>query len=205
MWRNRTRGARPVAARRKPAEDRKAEIVAAAIALAAERGPDQVSAQALAQAVGVSQPAIFRHFPTMAEVWQGVGERITAAMREDKMQAPEGEALAALMQAVARNLKHIVANPAIPTILFSRELHARNETLRRLFEEVMRHRRQGYARLIARAQAEGAMTGEAEAEDLAALILAVIQGLAMRWSLENRDFDLSEEGQRLIRVMLGLR
>ena len=38
-------------------------------------------------------------------------------------------------------------------------------------------------------------------EDAAALILAAIQGLAMRWSLQRRGFDLQAEGER---ILLGL-
>ncbi len=48
---------------RKSAEDRKAEIVDAALRLADDIGPDRLSTEVLAEAVGISQPGIFRHFP----------------------------------------------------------------------------------------------------------------------------------------------
>jgi len=47
-------------------------------------------------------------------------------------------------------------------------------------------------------------TGEGiPAEDLAARLLALVQGLAMRWSLENRRFDLEKEGVRLLGQLLN--
>ena len=48
---------------RKSAELRKAEIVAAVLDLADRIGPDRVTTGAAAAAVGVSQAALFRHFP----------------------------------------------------------------------------------------------------------------------------------------------
>jgi len=110
--------------------------------------------------------------------------------------------LAVLQMLMARNLDQITGTPAIPAILFSRELHAENEALRSHFETVMMNRRAGLARLIVRAQAAGQLDREMQAEDTAALLLAVVQGLAMRWSLENRGFDLVDEGTRLIRLLL---
>ena len=188
---------------RKSGQDRKAEIVRAAIRLAAELGPDRVSAQALADAVGVSQPAIFRHFATKPDIWLAVGEAITAALGGEEMVAPEGRAAEVLRAVLRRNLEHIAANPAIPAILFSRELHAENEALRAHFDRLMRQRRAGFARLVAQAGGEAGRGAAMPAEDVAALLLAAIQGLAMRWSLEGRRFDLVAEGSRLLDGMLN--
>lgn len=188
-----------VTRQRKSAEDRKAEIVATAIRLAGEVGPDRVTTQALAEAVGVSQPAIFRHFPTKPDIWLAVGETITRRMETEAAPDAPADPLAALEALVARYLGQIMQTPAIPAILFSRELHVENDALRGHFERVMTQRRAMFAALIEQAQAQGGIGGgPEEARDLAALILATIQGLAMRWSLERRGFDLKAEGTRLI-------
>ncbi len=59
-----------------------------------------------------------------------------------------------------------------------------------------------FAALITRAQQAGEVSDSIDPDDLAALILALIQGLAMRWSLENRRFDLKAEGLRLLGQLL---
>ncbi|SFL43777.1 TetR/AcrR family transcriptional regulator [Shimia aestuarii] len=192
-----------MARQRKSAEDRKAEIVQVAIRLAGELGPDRVTTQALADAVGVSQPAIFRHFPTKPDIWQAVGSAITSGMEMGALPDPGDDPLGLLESLVARYLGQIMANPAIPAILFSRELHAENEALRAHFERVMTARRGMFARLIGAAQNKGQVSETVAADDLAALVLATIQGLAMRWSLEARGFDLQTEGVRLIGLLLG--
>lgn len=195
-----------MAAERKSAQDRKAEIVATAIRLAGEHGPDRVTTQQLADAIGISQPAIFRHFPTKADVWLAVGEAIATPIPGQKADEADSncddDPLAVLHRLMVRNLGQIARTPAIPAILFSRELHADNEALRRHFEAVMINRRAVLARLIRRAQVAGQLDDETRPEDLAALLLAVVQGLAMRWSLENRGFDLVTEGTRLIGILL---
>jgi len=51
---------------RKSAELRKAEIVATVLDLADRIGPDRVTTGAVASQIGVTQAALFRHFPTKA-------------------------------------------------------------------------------------------------------------------------------------------
>lgn len=188
---------------RKSAGDRKAEIVETAIRLAGEQGPDRVTTQALADAIGISQPAIFRHFPTKADIWLAVGKSITQPIVQLDKDAGLTNPLAMLQELMERHLGQIALNPAIPAILFSRELHVENDALRRHFETVMLARRAGLTRLIEQAQQNAQLNDDITAADIAALLLASIQGLAMRWSLENRSFDLAAEGGRLIAVLLG--
>jgi AcrR family transcriptional regulator len=196
-----------VAKQRKSAHDRKAEIVHVAIRLAGERGPDRVTTQQLASAIGISQPAIFRHFPTKADIWLAVGQAITGQITQQDTDEISGHRsddapLAVLEGLMTHHLQQIARTPAIPAILFSRELHAENEPLRQHFEAVMLNRRAGLAGLIGQAQAQGQLDIATDAADIAALLLAIIQGLAMRWSLENQSFDLVAEGTRLIKVLL---
>ena len=124
---------------RKSADERKDEIMRAALRLADELGPDRLTTNAVARAVGLTQPGIFRHFPTKAVLWQAVAadiaERLQAAWREAQASSatPEGRIVAL----VDVQLGLIEANPAIPAILFSRELRVENDELRRTFVGLM--------------------------------------------------------------------
>ncbi len=183
---------------RKSADDRKAEIADAAIRLAADLGPDKLTTEKLAREVGISQAAIFRHFATKNDIWNAVAKRIAQMMKAGA--APEDGSGGAkkLHDVVMRHLRFIDRTPAIPAILFSRELHAENEKLRAFFAGVMARRQTLFSRMIAAEIEAGGFDAGLDADDAAYLILALIQGLAMRWSLDNRNFDLVEEGRRLL-------
>lgn len=117
---------------RKPADQRKSEIVATMLRLADELGPDRLTTQTVAATVGLTQPAIFRHFPTKQDLWLAVAEMI-----EDRLTSAWDQALSASSDPLVRiralvqgQLQQIEAMPAIPAILFSRELQVENEDLR---------------------------------------------------------------------------
>jgi AcrR family transcriptional regulator len=189
---------------RKSAADRKAEIVEVAIALAAEVGPDRVTAEMLAAKIGISQPAIFRHFPNKGAIWLAVAAQIAGFMGQGSdARDDQGDPVDALVALVEAHLSGVARNPAIPAILFSRELHARNDELRAHFAAIMVNRQAVFAALIGRAVEGGAFRQDLAADDAAYLVLALIQGLAMRWSLSGRGFDLVAEGGRLMRLQIA--
>jgi len=190
---------------RKSADARKLEIIETAIRLAGEIGPDRLTTERLAQEVGISQPGIFRHFPTKAEIWDAVAHRIGNLMREE-VEQPENQSInpvERLQQLVINQLRFIESIPAIPAILFSRELHAENENLRLFFAGLISNRHHGLTNLIKLGISQGHFKKDLSAEDGAYLILSLIQGLAMRWSLNARSFDLTEEGNKLLELILS--
>jgi AcrR family transcriptional regulator len=187
--------------KRKSSADRKAEIVDTAIRLAAEIGPDRVTTQHLADAVGVTQPAIFRHFATKTDIWEAVGIRIVnemQALHRHPVVIAQDDPHDRLKQLVGQHFVHIEKHPAIPAILFSRELHAGNEPLRGKFSDLVGARSDEITRLIRAAQDEGIHHAGIIAEDAAQLVAAAMQGISLRWLLDNQGFSLVEEGGRVL-------
>ena len=188
---------------RKPAAERKKEIVDTAIRLAAECGPDRLTTESLAKEIGISQPAIFRHFPAKSDIWEAVGDRICTLMGESgKLIEATGPA-DRLHKMVSAQLEFIESTPAVPAILFSRELHSENEKLRAFFAGLMAQRQKKLSELIETGIKNGEFNESLDPDDAAYLVLALIQGLAMRWSLNKRNFDLVEAGQKLLVVLMS--
>jgi len=192
--------------RRKPAEDRKAEIVAALLVLADRLGPDRVTTGAVAAEVGVTQAALFRHFSTKAALWQAAAAHLAA-----RLQAGWAHALATadvptgrLRALTAAQFALIAGTPALPMLLFSRELRLDNPELRATFRGCLDSFLALLTHEVAAAQAGGGLTRAVADGDAAALLAAVVQGVAIRWTLSARDFDLVAEGGRLVDVQLRL-
>ena len=178
----------------------------AALRLADELGPDRLTTNAVARAVGLTQPGIFRHFPTKAVLWQAVAadiaERLQAAWGEAQASSatPEGRIVAL----VDVQLGLIEANPAIPAILFSRELRVEDDELRRTFVGLMTAFHGILAGQLAAARDTGTVRQDLDPADGAVLLISLVQGLAMRWSLGGRGFALRPEGVRLLSVQMAL-
>ncbi len=191
----------PAVKTRKPAAERKAQIIDEAMRLAADLGPDRMTTQKLADAVGITQAAIFRHFPNKSEIWQAVADRIGSAMPARILESEEPP-LDRMRSIVQRQFEFIVKTPSIPAILYSRELHAENEELRKQFSTMITRRLALFSGLFQAAIETGDIRADLDPDDAARLVLAFIQGIAMRWSMEERSFDLVDDGMRLLELQL---
>jgi len=191
---------------RQSAEERKAQIVAEVLRLADEIGPDRLSTTDVARAIGLSQPAIFRHFPTKGALWLAVAEDIADRLQRDWAEA-ETDANgppARLKALIGAQLTAISETPALPSILFSRELQVDNPALRDVFRGLLGAFQGRLVSVIREMQAAGDLRHDLSPEDVAILLTSLVQGVAIRWSLGARGFSLVREGLRLFDVQLAL-
>ena len=191
---------------RQSAEERKAQIVAEVLRLADEIGPDRLSTTDVARAIGLSQPAIFRHFPTKGALWLAVAEDIADRLQSYWAAAEAGatgphERLKALIGA---QLSAISETPALPSILFSRELQVDNQALRDVFRGLLGAFQGRLVAVIRDLQAAGDLKRDVSPEDVAILLTSLVQGVAIRWTLGARGFALVPEGFRLFDVQMEL-
>jgi AcrR family transcriptional regulator len=190
---------------RKTAEDRKAELVEATLRLADRVGPDRLSTETTAAAVGVTQAAIFRHFPKKQDLWEAVAARIGEMFqaRWTKVERLDASSEQKLRRLITGQLKLIRSTPAIPAILFSRELHVENDRLRRVFFALMQRFHGLAAQLFAAGQRTGEFRPDQDPDDAAFLVIGLVQGLVLRWSLSGRGFELVAEAERLLDMLFG--
>lgn len=191
---------------RRSAEDRKAEIIAACLDLADRLGPDRMTTTDVARAVGLTQPGIFRHFPTKQALWLAVAEdvaaRLTAAW--DRALAGADTPEAQLRALIGAQLDQIAATPALPAVIHSRELNIDNPALRQAFRARLAAFQDHLVAALRAMQAAGRLRPGLAPEDAAIFLTSLVQGLAIRWSLGARDFPLAQEGLRLADIQLTL-
>ena len=129
---------------RKSAEERREEIVTAAMARFAAGGYHGTSTEAIAKDVGLSQPYLFRLFRTKRELFMAcvdrACEKVLEAFRRAAASAPEGEKLTAMGHAYAEELL-----PDRHAILMLMQGYAAAGS----DPEVQAHVRRGYGEVVA--------------------------------------------------------
>lgn len=191
---------------RKPAEERQAEIVETALRLLTHTPVEKLSTGVVAKEVGITQAAIFRHFPTKDALWQAVLEDIErrAVNLWNDAIAKGTSPLERLAELIAAQLGLIAAYPAIPTLIFNAGQISAEDTLRPIHRRVMSGLRYRLLVEIREAAQTGQIPPAPSAEDCADLFLGLVQGTVLRWKLSDRSFDLTQEGRRIATIQIGL-
>lgn len=186
---------------RKSSDVRRAEIVEAVLRLSIEVGPDRLTIQAVADAVGITQPAVFRHFANREALWIGVAEVVAARMRRawDAAEATAEGPADRIRRLIAAQAGVVAAEPSILAIVFSHELRVGNEALAAVFRGLMAD----LAKRLAAAFTTAGSRPRVAPADGALLVLGLVQSSALRWSLAGRAFDLVGETTRLLDIQLA--
>ncbi len=165
-----------------PADERRAATVEAVIDLAAEQNPSDITTAAIAQRMGLTQGALFRHFSTKDAILQAVMAWVTQRLLARVDKAAEGAAspLAALEAIFMAHVDFVSQHPGVPRMLFG-ELQRPGETRpKQTVQTLVHHYRERLQRLLEEGKSQGELDPELDAEAAAILFIGAIQGLAMQ-------------------------
>jgi len=165
-----------------PAEERRAATVEAVVDLAAEQNPSDITTTAIAQRMGLTQGALFRHFPTkdaiLEAVMSWVTERLLARVSKAAESAPSP--LAALEAIFQTHIDFVCERPGVPRMLFG-ELQRPGDTLPKRIVRTLLHRYDERLRgLLEAGKAQGELDPMLDVGAAAGLFIGAIQGLVMQ-------------------------
>ena len=182
-----------------PADERRAVTVEAVIELAAEQNPNDITTAAIAQRMGLTQGALFRHFPNKDAILQAVmawvAERLLARVDEAMLGAASG--VAALEAIFMAHIDFVAQHPGVPRIIFG-ELQRAGETApKRMVQTLIRHYGERLHRLIDEGKAQGELDAALDTQAAATLFIGTIQGLVMQSMLTGRTAAMRQQSDAL--------
>jgi TetR/AcrR family transcriptional regulator len=146
---------------RLPTEERQADIVAATLRLARDVSPALITTSDIAAAVGVTQGALFKHFPTKDAIWlaamQWIRARLLAAVEAAANSAPDPlDALRAVFRA---HVAFVTDHPGVPRFIFHELQQPADSPVKQEVRAVL----QSYQKLLMRLFAAGTQQGRCSA------------------------------------------
>ncbi len=190
--------------RRMSTDERQSEIIRVAVELAAEKGVDGVTTQDMADAMKVTQGAIFKHFATKDDIWVGamqwIRDRLMSVLEKAASQATDP--LDAIERMFFAHIGFIARHPAIPRVLFSDLLHRKNSKLRELVQTIISGYENKIANFLEAAKQQDMVSPELDSKSAAVLYIGMIQGLVMQVSIFGGQRTLQEEAKKTFPIYL---
>ena len=167
---------------------RQADLVEAALQLAAQRNPADITTGDLARAVGITQGAVFRHFPSKQAVWLAVLDwatgqlmqkmRTAVQVRQDS--AEDFNPLAALQDVFIAHVDFVVAYPGVPRVVFQELQHTEETALKAAVRGLMQQYRSLVMDLLLKAKSQQLLAPATDVSSAVVLFLGSVQGLVMQ-------------------------
>lgn len=185
----------------KPTAQRKAEIIQSTLDLAARQGVAKVTTLAIANEVGIAHATVFRHFKTREAIFSASLSWIVDSMfaELEPVFSSNEPADVRLEDLIYTQLKFVSEHRGLPRLLFSDRLHMESEELKHIVKNAMNNFTKRITSLINEGIGEGVFSQDVQADSAAKYLIALFQGLMMRWSIFDFEFQIENESANLWR------
>ncbi len=185
-------------------DERQREIVAAVLALARERGPDAITTQAIADRIGVTQGAIFRHFADKEAIWLAVFAwvRLSLGAVFAAAVAKADSPLARIEQAFLAHVAFIAANPGVPRVMFHELQYPGDSPARLEVRSMMNEYRKQLTLLFKQASAAGELPADLDTALAPVLFIGAVQSLVIQAALGGDEAGMMKRARRLFPLLL---
>lgn len=185
-----------------PAEERRAVTVEAVVELAAEQNPNDITTSAIAKRMGLTQGALFRHFPSkdaiLEAVMTWVAERLLS--RVDKAADGVASALAALEAIFMTHIDFVAQHPGAPRMIFGELQRGGDTAPKRIVQTLIHQYGERLHRLLEAGKTQGELDPGVDTEAAATLFIGTIQGLVMRSLLARDVAGIRREAPRVFAI-----
>lgn len=163
--------------------DRQAELVQAALGLAAQHSPSEVTTADLAQAIGITQGGVFKHFESKEAIWLAVLDwthQSLMARLQQAAQTPKGCGFEALRAVFMVHIGFVEQYPGVPRLIFQELQHAKPTLLKSKVQQLMVAYRTLVANLLMEVRDEGLLAPEVDINPAVVMFMGAVQGLVMQ-------------------------
>ncbi len=181
--------------------DRQQQIVEESIKLISEKGIQGFTIKNLSKAIGISEPAIYRHFKSKIDILTTIlqqfiemAEYLSVMMQESEMTAVKKIAFM-----FDKMVKVFIDNPAMVSVVFSEEIFKNEEILITTIVGILNKNEQTIENILKKGQEQGQIRTDIDEKTMALMTMGALRLMVKRWDLNNHNFPLQERGNQLVK------
>jgi AcrR family transcriptional regulator len=175
---------------------RREQIVRVAIKLLSEGGIAALTIKNLAQAVGVTEPALYRHFNSKLDILVAILDHFEKHMRMlfEKGIRRDAAVLDQIQMVYNRVFRSFSAQPALASVVFSEELFRHDKRLTEQVAFIMNTVEGRISSLLRSKKGRAECRDDVPVKDLTRVVMGSLRFIVTRWRLSGYEFDLEKEG-----------
>ena len=187
-----------------PANERRAATVEAVVQLAAEHNPSDITTTAIARHMGLTQGALFKHFPTKEAILEAVmgwvAERLLA--RVDAAAAQAASPQAALEAMFMAHVGFVSEHPGVPRMLFGELQRAGDSVPKRMVQTLIGRYGKRLRAVIEQGKDAGELSPALDSDAAVTMLIGMIQGLVMQSLLAGDVARIARDAPRLFAIYI---
>lgn len=183
--------------------ERQQEIIESALELINEMGIQGLTIKNLSKKIGITEPAIYRHFENKIQILIVMLDMLQKYSKEifNSEIHSEEETFVKIEKLFEKHFQMFTQKPAMASIVFSEEIFRNEPLLEKKTSEVIEQNNQVLIDILKNGQEKGEIRADANASHLALCLLGTLRLFVKRWQLSGYAFNLEQEGRRLLKTL----
>ena len=180
--------------------ERQAEIIERSMDLIAEKGIQGLTIKNLSKKIGISEPAIYRHYDSKNEIILALLNIFDemSMMFSSIMETFEGTAVEKIQFMFEKMIGMFVENPSMVAIIFSEELFKNEKVLNDRVIKIQDRNQKTIENILKKGKDNHDIRDDIDTKYLAIAVMGALRFLVNKWNLNNKYFDLEKEGKGLL-------
>ncbi len=181
--------------------ERQIEIVNRSIEIIATKGIQGLTIKNLSKEIGISEPAIYRHFESKTDILLAIlksFEEVSSFMNE-AMKGSNGSAISKIEFMFSKIVEIFSQEPSHISVIFSEEVFKNEEILKDKIIEIMTIKIKTIESIILEGQKKGELRNDIDYKTLGLIVIGSLRIMVKQWDLNNQHENLQEEGQQLLK------
>jgi AcrR family transcriptional regulator len=180
--------------------ERQKEIIETALNLIDTKGIQGLTIKNLSKAIGISEPAIYRHFESKNDIVLSLLDNFKelADMLAGLMMGHQGSALEKITILIEKMTMLFKENPPLVSVIFSEEIFKNEEILKNRIVEILDTHANTIENIIKKGQEEGDVRKDIDDKTLGLMVMGSLRLMVKKWDLKGKNFDLLEASRNLI-------
>ncbi|MEA3447376.1 MAG: TetR/AcrR family transcriptional regulator [Bacteroidota bacterium] len=186
--------------------ERQEEIIETALELIDAEGIQGLTIKNLSKRIGISEPAIYRHFDSKIHIITTVLEMLKKNSESIfNLKISENEnSVEEISELFKSHFTLFINKPVLASVIFSEELFKNETVLKEKVNEVITHNNEILVSIIKAGQERNEIRQDIEAGDLSILIMGTLRLYVKKWQLSGLSFNLKQKGDRIIEMIKTL-
>lgn len=185
---------------------RQIQIAETALDLISERGIQGMTMKNLSRKIGISEPAIYRHYENKIEILIAILDIFkehVASIFEQELHANRSP-LEKIEDLFMQHFSSFSHNPSLVSVIFSEEIFRNEPTLINKIYEVIEKNASILRSIIKQGQASNEIRTDIGANHLAIITMGSLRLFVKQWQFNNYVFDLNVKGKELVNSVVAL-
>lgn len=184
--------------------DRQNEIITTSIGLIDEKGIQGFTIKNLAKEIGISEPAIYRHFDSKMAIMSTILDSFKSKMNiyhQQKDYNSDVSGTDQLKEFFGMIFRVFTENPSLVSVIFAEEIFQNEPLLTSKILEIQTTNEVVIKEMLSKLKLDSKLAN-VEPEVVSIILFGSVRLLVRKWKMGNYQFNLKEKGAKLIETIL---